>query len=36
MHTITRRRLRTAVLIAAAASLLVGVAACGRGGSSYA
>ena len=34
MHTITRRRLRTAVLIAAAASLLVGVAACGRGGSS--
>jgi len=34
MHTITRRRLRTAVLIVAAASLLVGVAACGRGGSS--
>lgn len=34
MHTITRRRLRTVVLIAAAASLLVGVAACGRGGSS--
>jgi ribose transport system substrate-binding protein len=33
MHTTTRRRLRTAVLIAAAASLLVGVAACGRGGS---
>ena len=31
MITITRGRLRTVVLVIAAAALLVGVAACGRG-----